>query len=76
MSFLLNDNSPMVLLNQTGNTKITCAHCGVVGVPSIEKSHINKITEDQLYKVTCAYCCKYHKFINEHQKERGIYERL
>lgn len=60
----------MILLEQTGKVRIECIKCGEVDIPNIRKSHFAR---EQLYKVSCAHCGKYIKFINESQLKAGVY---
>lgn len=70
-------NSFDAILIQNGISSIECGKCGVVDIPHISKSHLDKRDKDnpiQLYKVVCSHCCSYIKFINEHQFRSGVYE--
>lgn len=58
-----------------GKAPILCQKCGVSDSPYIKKSHYTSFYKTWLYKVTCAHCGGYIKFINEEQEKSGKYEK-
>jgi len=62
------------MLIQNGKTAIACNKCKANDIPHINKSHYTPMFETWLYKVECAHCGSYIKFINEHQFSSGEYK--
>ena len=64
-------NKPVLI--QNGKSPIECKKCGITDLPYISKSHYTPMYKTWLFKVQCAHCNSYIKFINESQEESGQY---
>jgi hypothetical protein len=70
MSLNLTDKAVLV---QNGKSVMKCNKCGAEDRPHVRESHYTPRYKTWLYKVECAHCGAYIKFINEHQYITGEY---